>query len=71
MKIAAEVYYVKAMGIKAIHDAFVPPLALHNDHVMHMISCTKPCHSSVCNIEKLGIGLGTRLSQQDKSQVNN
>ena len=27
-----------------------------------MQTCTRPSHFSVCNIEKLGEGLGTRLS---------
>ena len=31
---------------------------------MHMTSCTRLSHFSVCNIEKLVMGLGTRLDKR-------
>ena len=35
--------------------------ALRCDRVTHVISRTRPSRFSACNIEKLGMGLGTRL----------
>ena len=33
--------------------------------VVHVISCTRPSPCSACNIEKLGMGLGTRLGSAE------
>ena len=40
--------------------------ALRCDRVTHVISCTRPSRFSACNIEKLGMGLGTRLVKSRK-----
>ena len=37
--------------------------ALRCDRVTHVISRTRPSRFSACNIEKLGMGLGTRLGK--------
>ena len=44
--------------------------ALRCDRVTHVISRTRPSRFSACNIEKLGMGLGTRLqSTHNKHRV--
>ena len=37
---------------------------LRCDRVTHVISRTRPSRFSACNIEKLGMGLGTRLTER-------
>ena len=43
------------------HVHFHPSTTLHTDKIGHVTSDTRPSRFSVCNIEKLGMGLGTRL----------
>ena len=40
--------------------------ALRCDRITHVISRTRPSHFSACNIEKLEMGLGTRLAAKAK-----
>ena len=44
------------------HTHFHPLTTLHMDKISHVTSDTRPSRSSACNIEKLGMGLGTRLT---------
>ena len=43
--------------------------ALRCDRVTHVISRTRPSCFSACNIEKLGMGLGTRLGNHAEQQL--
>ena len=43
------------------HVLFYPLTTLHKDKIGHVTSDTRPSHFSACNIEMLGMGLGTRL----------
>ena len=43
------------------HVHFHPSTTLHMDKISHVTSDTRPSRFSVCNIEKLGMSLGTRL----------
>ena len=41
----------------------IMPIIFDHHDMLHVILCTRPSCFSVCNIEKLGMGLGTRLGQ--------
>ena len=43
------------------HVHFHPSTTLHTDKIGHVTSDTRPSRFSACNIEKLGMGLETRL----------
>ena len=43
------------------HVHFHPSTTLHMDKIGHVTSDTRSSRFSACNIEKLGMGLGTRL----------
>ena len=43
------------------HIHFHPSTTLHTDKISHVTSDTRPSCFSACNIENLGMGLGTRL----------
>ena len=43
--------------------------ALRCDRVTHVISRTRPSRFSACNIEKLGMGLGTRLAESEIGKI--
>ena len=43
------------------HVHLHPSTTLHTDKIGHVTSDTRLSHFSACNIEKLGMGLGTRL----------